>query len=133
MSKDSWVFVEPVDIVSKYDEIRAWMDAHGLSDHPLLDGVPTYYVISGGIRSAVVQMQQVQILGVAIDRDIPGPTSCRIMQAMAGGCGFMGAGNLIMMPETAPGVPMLDRVLDPMTGYRFYAMPTFDAKEPDHG
>lgn len=131
MSKESWVFLQIVDLSTRLDEVRAWMDAHGLADHALLDGVPTYEVIASGERTAIVQMQQVQVISVAIDRETQAPTSCRIMQALAGGAGFMGDA-MIMMDERAPGVPLLDKVLEPIIGYRFYDMPQFNEGQ-DHG
>ena len=108
------ITLKPVDMAADGQRVRAWMDEHGLADHELIDGVSTFYAMSGGNPVAVVQLQPVQVVSFNIDTSIDGPVSHRIVQAVASGCGMTGQAALVLMPKVAPGVPFLQRMLRPL-------------------
>ena len=117
------VYLIPANIATEKESIRAWMDEHGLEDHVLLDEVPTFWGIQDDRRIAVVQIQPVQVMSTAIDNDVAGPTSHRIIQGLAMGAGLLDGGVMFMVGRESPGIPYLDKVLEPLSGYAFYTTP----------
>lgn len=117
------VYLVPVDVAEHKDAIRDWMDDHGLSDHVLLNSVPTFWCIQDDRRIGVVQVQPVQVMSMAIDTSVAAPTSNRIIQGLVMGSGIMEGGVLFMVGKESPGIPYLDKVLVPLRDFAFYIAP----------
>lgn len=104
-----------IDLENNYDELREWMDNHGLSDHALVGGLKTFVVKKNEMIIAVIQEREVTISTAAIDTSLGPADTHRIGQALKSISGYKGGVNLLIVQEDSPshaGASKIFRKLD---------------------
>lgn len=98
----AYLEIDWVDIKNNYNELREWMDNHGLADHVLEGNLETLVVKKDDLIVAVVQEQPATIVSMAIDKEANKMTTYKIGQVIKAAFQYKGQTSLLIVQPDSP-------------------------------
>jgi hypothetical protein len=108
--------VDLIDLEKNYDELREWMNNHGLSDHPLVGGLETYVIKKSDEIIAVIQERPVLAITAAVDTSLSPIHTYRVGQVLKSISGYRGGVNLFIVGSDSPSLDGISRLLEKVDG-----------------
>lgn len=94
--------IDFVDIDNNYDELREWMDNHGLADHALIGGLETFVIKKDDIIVAVIQERPAKVYIPSIDTNQSAACTYRIGQLLSSVSQYSDGFGLMLLNKESP-------------------------------
>ena len=94
--------IDFVDVDDNYEELREWMDNHGLADHPLVGGLETFVIKKDDVIVAVIQERIAKIFMPSVDTEQSAAVTYRIGQLLMSVAQYGSGAGLVVINKDSP-------------------------------
>lgn len=94
--------IDFVDLEKNYDELREWMDNHGLADHALVGGLETFVIKKDDVIVAVIQERIAKIFMPSIDTEQSAAVTYRIGQLLRSVAQYGSGTGMVLIKKDSP-------------------------------